>query len=304
MQRGFPFLFLWNLLLGQPDKPRTGTENTGSSPSGPGSVLPGPDPPPFPHSAPGRSCSDMARPQLTWACTLSGLFPPPLTRHPARLPEPAPAVVLTHNTTAMTTMRCLNRSLGPPGRPAPALEEACALRPRAGSVRCRGPRRLMVGTVMRNLRGRPWNLESWPLMARRRSSSVYLRSRALYSSRKIRRRWPRLVLLRILLNQCRENKNLRLPLDRELNAACVRAHSLSRVRLFAAPWTAAHQASLSMGFPRQEYWRRLPFPPPGRLPDSGMELSSPASLALAGEFFTTEPPGKSGARRAGIKGSS
>ena len=44
-----------------------------------------------------------------------------------------------------------------------------------------------------------------------------------------------------------------------------------------------------MVFSRQEYWNGLPFPPPGGLPDPGIELISPA---LAGEFFTTEPPGK------------
>ena len=54
-------------------------------------------------------------------------------------------------------------------------------------------------------------------------------------------------------------------------------------------WTVAHQAPLSMGFPRQEYWNRLPFSSPGDLPDPGIELTSPA---LAGRFFTTEPPGK------------
>ena len=68
--------------------------------------------------------------------------------------------------------------------------------------------------------------------------------------------------------------------------------SLSRVRLFATPCTAASQASLSIGFSRQEYWSGLPFPPPGDLPDLGIEPSSPASPALAGRFFTTEPPGK------------
>ena len=51
----------------------------------------------------------------------------------------------------------------------------------------------------------------------------------------------------------------------------------------------AHQASLSMGFPRQEYWSRLPFPSPGDLPDLGIEPESPS---LAGGFFATEPPGK------------
>ena len=51
----------------------------------------------------------------------------------------------------------------------------------------------------------------------------------------------------------------------------------------------SHQAPLSMGFPRQEYWSGLPFPSPGDLPDPGIE---PLSLALAGGFFTTEPPEK------------
>ena len=46
------------------------------------------------------------------------------------------------------------------------------------------------------------------------------------------------------------------------------------------------------GFLRQEYWSGLPFPPPGDLPDSGMEPESLVSPALAGRFFTTEPPGK------------
>ena len=54
------------------------------------------------------------------------------------------------------------------------------------------------------------------------------------------------------------------------------------------PWTVTHQASLSMGFSRQEYWSRLPFPSPGDLPDPGIEPSmSPAALALADRFFTT-----------------
>ena len=50
--------------------------------------------------------------------------------------------------------------------------------------------------------------------------------------------------------------------------------SLSRVRLFATPWTVAYQASPSMGFSRQEYWSGLPFPSPGDLPDPGIELGS------------------------------
>ena len=47
--------------------------------------------------------------------------------------------------------------------------------------------------------------------------------------------------------------------------------SLSRVWLFATPWTVAYQAPLSMGFSRQEYWSGLPFPSPGDLPDPGVE---------------------------------
>ena len=56
----------------------------------------------------------------------------------------------------------------------------------------------------------------------------------------------------------------------------MKVKSLSRVRLFAVPWTVVYQASLSMGFSRQEYWSGLPFPSPGDLPDSGIEPRSPA----------------------------
>ena len=57
-------------------------------------------------------------------------------------------------------------------------------------------------------------------------------------------------------------------------------------------WGVAHQAPLSMGFPRQEYWSRLSFPSPGDLPDSRIESMSPESSALVGRFLTAEPPGK------------
>ena len=53
------------------------------------------------------------------------------------------------------------------------------------------------------------------------------------------------------------------------------------------PLTVACQASLSMGLPRQGYWSGLPFPPPGDLPDPGIE---PVSPALSGRLFTDEPP--------------
>ena len=65
--------------------------------------------------------------------------------------------------------------------------------------------------------------------------------------------------------------------------ACV----LSHVQLFATLWTRAHQAPLSVGFPRQECWSGLSFPPPGHLPDPGIERASPACSASAGGFFTT-----------------
>ena len=54
-------------------------------------------------------------------------------------------------------------------------------------------------------------------------------------------------------------------------------------------WSVAHQAPLSMGFYRQEYWSGLPFPSPGDLPDPGIEPRSPA---LQADTLTSEPPGK------------
>ena len=65
--------------------------------------------------------------------------------------------------------------------------------------------------------------------------------------------------------------------------------SLSCVQLFATPWTIAYQASPSMGFSRQEYWRGLSFPSPGDLPNPGIEPGSPA---LEADALTSEPPGK------------
>ena len=64
-------------------------------------------------------------------------------------------------------------------------------------------------------------------------------------------------------------------------------NGFSRVQPFVTPWTVARQAPLSMGFSRQEYWSGLPCPPPGDLPDSGMEPESLMSPAMAGGFFTT-----------------
>ena len=65
--------------------------------------------------------------------------------------------------------------------------------------------------------------------------------------------------------------------------------SLSRVRLFATPWTVAYQAPPSMGFSRQECWSGLPFPSPGDLPDPGIKPGSPV---LQADALPSEPPGK------------
>ena len=69
----------------------------------------------------------------------------------------------------------------------------------------------------------------------------------------------------------------------------MKVKSLSRVWLFATPWTVAHQAPPSMGFSRQEYWSGVPFPSLGELPDPGIEPRSPA---LQADALTSEPPGK------------
>ena len=71
-----------------------------------------------------------------------------------------------------------------------------------------------------------------------------------------------------------------------------RAQLISHVRLFATPWTIAHQAPLSTGLSRQEYCSGLPFPSPGDLPNPGIKPKSTASPALEGGFFTTVLPGK------------
>ena len=70
----------------------------------------------------------------------------------------------------------------------------------------------------------------------------------------------------------------------------VRVKSFSCVLLFATPWTVAYQVPLSVGFSRQKYWSRLPFPSPGDPPNPGIELGS---LALQADALWSEPPGKS-----------
>ena len=68
---------------------------------------------------------------------------------------------------------------------------------------------------------------------------------------------------------------------------CCSAQLLGQVQLFTTPWRVDLQAPLSVEFSMQ-YWSEFPFPSPGALPDSEIES---ASLALAGRFFTTVPPG-------------
>ena len=62
----------------------------------------------------------------------------------------------------------------------------------------------------------------------------------------------------------------------------------NRIQLFTTPWTVAHQAPLSVGFSKQEYWSGLPCPPPADLPDSWIKPWSHRSPALASRFFTTD----------------
>ena len=75
---------------------------------------------------------------------------------------------------------------------------------------------------------------------------------------------------------------------------CVCVCLLSRVWFFVIPWTSLHGSSVHgyMEFSRQEYWRGLPFPTPGDLPEPGIKTASLASPALTGRFVTTMPPGK------------
>ena len=84
----------------------------------------------------------------------------------------------------------------------------------------------------------------------------------------------------VLMIQIRLHKESFSSLFIQLFSCSVVSDSLS-------PWTVACQAPLSMEFSRQEYWSGLPRPPPGDLPDPGMEPTSLMSPVLAGRFFTT-----------------
>ena len=77
--------------------------------------------------------------------------------------------------------------------------------------------------------------------------------------------------------------------------------SVAQLCLFVTPWIVACQAPLSMGFPRQEYWSGLSFPSSGDLLHPGIEPMSPASLTLAGRFFTAAPAVGANYRRQNTK---
>ena len=85
---------------------------------------------------------------------------------------------------------------------------------------------------------------------------------------------------------CRSSRQTFLQRRHEVK---VKVMLLSRVQLFATPWTVAYQAPLSMGFPRQEYWSGLAFSSPGDLLNPGIEPGSPA---LPTDALPTEPPVK------------
>ena len=82
-----------------------------------------------------------------------------------------------------------------------------------------------------------------------------------------------------------------LDIHKSLTHASMLSH-FSCIRLCVILWTVAHQAPLSMGFSRKEYWSVLPCPPPGDLPDPGIEPVPLKSSAFEGGFFTTSVPEK------------
>ena len=69
-------------------------------------------------------------------------------------------------------------------------------------------------------------------------------------------------------------------------------HVCCRVGFSATPWTTAHQVPLSIGFFRQEYWSRLPFSPPGGIPDPGVKPVSLASPTFQAASLPANPSGK------------
>ena len=90
-------------------------------------------------------------------------------------------------------------------------------------------------------------------------------------------------------DRCQQTLLCNFSWDRARAATSTIVYSFSRVQLFSDPMDCSPPGSSAMGFSMQEYWSGLPFPSPRDLPDPELEPMSPA---LAGGFFTTEPPGK------------
>ena len=82
--------------------------------------------------------------------------------------------------------------------------------------------------------------------------------------------------------------------------ACVRAQSLQLCRTLCDAGTVVCLAPLSMGFLGQEYWSELPCPPPGDIPDPGIEPASPGALALQADSLPAVPPGDHNSSRTGV----
>ena len=104
--------------------------------------------------------------------------------------------------------------------------------------------------------------------------SFYLKSFSLFSF--------------FFLKKCLDSSSL-LNFSEDVSNNCLLFSCEVVSNYFVTPWTVAHQAPLSMGFPRQEYQNGFPFPSPGDLLNPEIE---PASPALAGGFLTTESPRK------------
>ena len=82
-----------------------------------------------------------------------------------------------------------------------------------------------------------------------------------------------------VINTMEKNMKIIYLINNDINYYAVTC-CFSRVQLYVTPWSVAHQAPLSMGFSRHKYWNGLPCPPPGDLPNPGIEPASPVAPAL------------------------